>query len=68
MEIYSQHYIRGNKSEEKPKVLIVTDENPKGVTLTVKDNSDDGSMTSFSLPRLHMIEALEYIVAKLKAV
>ena len=66
MKLYSQHYITPNKDSEKPIVLIVTDQDPEGVTITVKDNSTDGTMTSFNLPRIAMINALEYIVKKLK--
>ena len=66
MKLYSQHYITPNKDSEKPIVLIVTDQDPDGVTITVKDNSEGGTMTSFNLPRIAMINALEYIVKKLK--
>lgn len=68
MKAYSQYYIKesGQQCSADPVVLIVTDEDPKGVTITVKDNSCGGTMTSFNLPRIAMIEALEYIVKKLK--
>ncbi len=66
MKAYSQYYIKQNRNEDNLVILIVTDEDPKGVTLTVKDNSPEGTMTSFNLPRMEMIEALEYIVKKLK--
>lgn len=66
MIAYSQYYIKAKESP-LPVVLIVTDENPVGVTLTVKDNTPDGTMTSFNLPRQEMIEALEYILAKIKS-
>jgi len=66
MEAYSQYYIK-QKQSPLPVVLIVTDENPAGVTITVKDNTEGGTMTSFNLPRQEMIEALEYILMKIKA-
>ena len=66
MKAGASYYIKRNKPSDSPMILIVTDENPEGVTLTVKDNSIEGSMTSFNLPRIEMIEALEYIVKKLK--
>jgi len=66
MEKYSQFYIRQDRTSEESVVLIVTDEDPKGVTLTIKDNAPGGSMTSFNLPRRPMIEALEYILKGIK--
>ena len=66
MKAYSTYHIREN--DEKSQIrLIVTDENPKGVTLTIKDNAPEGTMTSFNLPRMEMIEALEYVLNKIKA-
>ena len=61
MKAYSQYYIKGQDST----VLIVNDENPEGVTITIKNNSV-GAITSFNLPRYEMIEALEYIINKIK--
>ncbi len=66
MKLYSQYYITPNKDSEKPIVLIVTDQDPEGVTITIRDNSEGGSISSFNLPRIAMINALEYIVKKIK--
>jgi len=66
MKLYSQHYITPNKDSEKPIVLIVTDQDPEGVTITIRDNLEGGAISSFNLPRIAMINALEYIVKKLK--
>ena len=52
---------------EEGKIICVTDQDPKGVTITIKDNNEDGSQVSFSLCRMEMIEALEYILQKIKA-
>jgi hypothetical protein len=62
MEVHSNYYI---KSKDEPnKVVIVTDQNPTGVTLTLKD---ENSQVQFSLCRMEMIEALEYVLQKIKA-
>jgi hypothetical protein len=66
MKIYSQHYIKETIPTDSPIVLIVTDENPAGVTLTVKDNLNN-AMVSFNLPKIEMIESLQYIINELKA-
>jgi hypothetical protein len=66
MKLSSQYTVHEDKSGNTQKVLITTDEDPAGVTLTVKDNSPGGTMTSFNLPRRPMIEALVYIINKLK--
>lgn len=65
METYSNYYVKDKHNPEK--ILIVNDQNPAGVTLVIKDNSEHGGQESFSLPRLQMIEALEYILNKIKA-
>jgi hypothetical protein len=65
MEAHSNYYIKDKHNSNK--VVIVTDENPKGVTLTIKDNAKDGGQESFNLPRIQMIEALEYLLMKIKA-
>lgn len=46
--------------------IIVSDIDPTGVTMSIRDGSGE-PVNSFNLPRQDMIEALEYIVAKLKA-
>lgn len=62
MEIHSNFYI---KSKHEPnKVVIITDQNPTGVTLTIKDET---TQVQFSLCRQEMIEALEYVLMKIKA-
>ncbi len=62
MEVHSNYYI---KSKDEPnKVVIVTDQNPTGVTLTLKDENLE---VQFSLCRMEMIEALEYVLMKIKA-
>jgi hypothetical protein len=65
MDAYSNYYI---KSKNEPnKIVTFTDQNPTGVTLTLKDQNDEGYELSFSLPRMEMIEALEYVLQKIKA-
>jgi hypothetical protein len=65
MDAYSNYYI---KSKNEPnKIVTFTDQNPTGVTLTLKDQNDEGGQLSFSLPRMEMIEALEYVLQKIKA-
>jgi len=65
MDAYSNYYI---KSKNEPnKIVTFTDQNPTGVTLTLKDQNDEGGHLSFSLPRMEMIEALEYVLQKIKA-
>lgn len=65
MDAYSNYYI---KSKNEPnKIITFTDQNPTGVTLTLKDQNDEGGQLSFSLPRMEMIEALEYVLQKIKA-
>jgi hypothetical protein len=65
MDAYSNYYI---KSKNEPnKIVTFTDQNPTGVTLTLKDQNDEGGELSFSLPRMEMIEALEYVLQKIKA-
>lgn len=49
-----------------PVYISVSDVDPVGVTISILNGSGD-SVKSFNLPRQDMIEALEYIVAKLKA-
>lgn len=49
---------------ENEQALCVADENPSGVTLSVNDK---GNVASFNLPRVKMIEALEYLLLKIKA-
>lgn len=65
MKAYSNYYIKD--SDVKGKVMIVSDQDPTGVTFLVKDLSDDGRQESITLPRQKAIEALEYLVAKIKA-
>lgn len=45
-------------------LMIVRDENPGGTTITIED---DGRACEFNLPRQEMIEALEYLLMKIKA-
>lgn len=47
--------------------MIVTDQNPEDVTILIKDNSEQGGQEAFTLSRSQMIEALEYILAQIKA-
>ena len=65
MKIHSNYYITDKSNPEK--IVIVTDENPTGVTILIKNTSDKGGQESFALPRMQMIEALEYVLSKLKA-
>lgn len=64
METYSNYHIT-SKNEPK-KVVCFTDSNPKGVTLLITDENKEDTI-SFNLPRMEMIEALEYVLAKIKA-
>ena len=66
MEINAQYCIKQKKNASEQVVLIVNDENPAGTTLTIKDNAPGGQMVSFNMSRVEMVEALEYIVVKLK--
>lgn len=65
MDAYSNYYIKSKN--ELNKIVTFTDQNPTGVTLTLKDQNDGGGQLSFSLPRMEMIEALEYVLQKIKA-
>ena len=66
MKAYSNYYIVDKNEPEK--IVIINDENPIGVTITIKDTSEEtGGQKSFSLPRMAMIEALEYVLLKIKA-
>lgn len=65
MDTYSNYYIKSKHEENK--IICFTDQNPKGVTMTIKDNNENGGQVSFSLPRMEMIEALEYVLHKIKA-
>jgi hypothetical protein len=38
-----------------------------GVTLIIKDISENRNQTSFNLPKFEMIEALNYVLQKLNA-
>lgn len=49
---------------EYSQTLFVADENPIGVTVSVNDK---GNVSSFNLPRQQMVEALEYLLLKIKA-
>jgi len=49
---------------EYSQTLFVADENPIGVTVSVNDK---GNVSHFNLPRQQMIEALEYLLLKIKA-
>jgi hypothetical protein len=62
MEAHSNYYIE-SKHEPK-KVIIISDQDPTGVTLTMKDEISE---VQFSLCRKEMIEALEYVLIKIKA-
>lgn len=65
MDTYSNYYI---KSKNEPnKIVTFTDQNPTGVTITLKDQNEGSNQISFSLPRMEMIEALEYVLQKIKA-
>ena len=64
MEKYSEYTIKEPK--DSPIKLIVLDQETKGVTLSVRDDFSD-AMISFNLPRAPMIDALEYVLKKLKA-
>lgn len=64
MNAYSNYNI---KSEIEPdKTLCFADSNPQGVTIVLTDNKEE-KVLSFNLPRMEMIEALEYILQKIKA-
>ena len=65
MDAYSNYYIKSKHEENK--TICFTDQNPTGVTITLKDQNDNGGQISFSLPRTEMIEALEYVLLKIKA-
>lgn len=65
MDAYSNYYIKSK--HEANKIICFTDQNPTGVTITLKDQNDNGGQISFSLPRTEMIEALEYVLLKIKA-
>ena len=65
MDAYSTYYIKSK--QEINKIICFTDQNPTGVTITLKDQNDGGNQISFSLPRMEMIEALEYVLQKIKA-
>ena len=65
MKIHSNYYITDKNSPDK--IVIVTDENPTGVTILLKNTAGEGWQESFTLPRAEMIQALEYILVKLKA-
>lgn len=55
-----------NGTDKKPGMqLIVTDEDPHGVTIEIM-NDCGVPQNNFNLPRIKMIEALEYILNKLK--
>ena len=51
-------------TNECGQTLFVADENPSGVTVSVNDK---GNVSHFNLPRNQMIEALEYLLVKIKA-
>lgn len=64
MDTYSNYYI---KSKNEPnKVICFADSNPVGVTLLLTDENKEETI-SFNLSRVQMIEALEYVLAKIKA-
>lgn len=64
MDTYSNYHI---KSKNEPnKTVCFADSNPKGVTLLITDKNKEDTI-SFNLPRMEMIEALEYVLAKIKA-
>lgn len=65
MELSSTYYIKD--AHYSFTEIIINDSNPQGVTLTINDTSKDGTQNSFTLPRMEMIEALEYILLKIKA-
>lgn len=65
MDAYSKYYIVSKHEENK--TICFTDQNPTGVTISIKDQNDNGGQISFSLSRMEMIEALEYVLLKIKA-
>lgn len=65
MDAYSNYYIKTKHEENK--IICFTDQNPTGVTITLKDQNEGSNQISFSLPRMEMIEALEYVLQKIKA-
>ena len=65
MDAYSKYYIVSKHEENK--TICFTDQNPTGVTISIKDKNDNGGQISFSLSRMEMIEALEYVLLKIKA-
>jgi len=65
MELRSNYYI---KEKNNPNVVIIfEDSDPRGVSITIKNNNDNGGQETFSLCRVDMIEALEYVLRKIKA-
>lgn len=64
MDAYSNYNIESDN--EPNKVICFSDSNPQGVTIILTDNNE-GKAVSFNLPRMEMIEALEYALQKIKA-
>ena len=64
MDAYSNYNIKAKN--EPDKVLCFADSNPQGVTIILTDNKEEKAI-SFNLPRMEMIEALEYLLQKIKA-
>jgi len=65
MKAYSTYHISDSKNSTR---IIVTDEDPTGVTLTLKDMGDaEIKQASINMPRVEMIAALQYIINKIKA-
>ena len=58
----SNYYV--NSKHEPDKVIIFSDQDPTGVTITLKDEK---SQVQFSLCRNEMVEALEYVLMKIKS-
>lgn len=70
MKAHSKYIIEDksqfNSADKKPPMLlIVTDEDPQGVTVEIMKDCEE-PQNKFNLPRVAMIEALEYILYKLK--
>lgn len=65
MDTFSTYCI---KSKDEPnKIVQFVDQNPTGVTMIIKDQNEGGGQLSFSLCRMEMIEALDYVLQKIKA-
>jgi len=63
MDTYSNYHI---KSKQEPDKIVCFSDNERGVNLLITDNKKEDTI-SFLLPREEMIEALEYVLQKIKA-